>query len=95
MIEPDYRGRFNNAPKKAIPARKHRIVEYKAKDDYVLCTCDFEGTVEAFEAHCPMTDGNKSNYHRLMEDIQNARRDYYLQGSTGYYNAAEDGSYGG
>ena len=95
----DYRGSFNNTKAKPIPPKKHRVAEYNAHEDHVICTCGFDGTAAGFEAH---NIGETDAYHHktrgstftsLLRDIKLARSDYYNQGSTGYYAREKDGYY--
>ena len=90
MVEPLYRGRFNKSTPKPIANSKHRVVEYRAKEDFVTCTCGFEGTALGFETHNSGKKRDSSTYTTILRDIKNARGDYYLQGSSGFYVASED-----
>jgi hypothetical protein len=90
MVEPLYKGKFNNSvTKPASPKKKHRIIEYRVKDDCVLCTCAFEGTAEEFDKH---NIGKRRSLYSLKEIALNSF-DYYCQGSTGYYRPKEDSCY--
>jgi len=89
MVELKYRGKFNKSAAKPIPKSKHRITHYNATLDFVVCTCKFNGTAEAFEAH---NAGKRSetSYTNILRDIKQARINYYLQGATGLYRPEED-----
>lgn len=92
----DYRGKFNNSKSKPPPVRKHRVADYNAHEDHVVCTCGFDGTAQGFETHntTPVDKYHHttkhSTYTRLLHDITLARADYYNQGSTGYYDSDKD-----
>jgi len=89
-VEPLFRGSFNRVAPKPVPMRKHRIVNYNAKEDIVECTCEFIGTAEAFEGHNTGGRKKESSYTNVIKDIKIGRENYYLQGSSGFYRAAED-----
>lgn len=59
----------------------HKILDYNAKDDIVVCICGFEGTADGFDCH--KTKGSRGSYGTLnfLKELYKARSEYPKQGS--------------
>jgi hypothetical protein len=59
----------------------HRIAEYRARDNYVECTCGkFSGTVEAYYKHKSVEKATGAGTLKFLDDLNKNRWDYYHQG---------------
>ena len=56
-------------------ATNHKIADYRAKEDIVLCVCEFVGTVEEFRGH-------KTKSGKAPKEVSLSNNyDYPVQGS--------------